>query len=61
MFKGIINAFDRMQFCLAINLTATGLSGKRTVFFFFFWPPALATQYASFTSFYFKAAEKVNF
>ena len=31
MIKGIINAFDHMEFCLVINLTTTVVGGKGTV------------------------------
>ena len=38
--KGIINAFDHLQFCMVLNLTATELNGKRTVF----WRPPFASR-----------------
>ena len=34
MVKGIVNAFDRMEFCLVISLTMDGT-----------WPPIIATGY----------------
>ena len=40
MVKGIINAFDHMEFCFIINLT---IGGNRTVT----WPPITATRYVS--------------
>ena len=40
MVKGIINAFDHMEFCFVIKLT-TG--GNRAVS----WPPVIATRYHS--------------
>ena len=43
MVRGIINAFDRMQFSLVINLA---MVGNRAVT----WPPIIATRYASFTT-----------
>ena len=43
MDKGIINAFDHIQFCLGINLTA---DGNRAVT----WPPIIATRYVSFAT-----------
>ena len=43
MIKGIINAFDHMQFCLVINLT---IGGNWAVT----WPPIIATRYVSFAT-----------
>ena len=43
MVKGIINAFDHMEFCLVINLT---MGGNRAVT----WPPIVATRYVSFAT-----------
>ena len=43
MVKGIINAFDHMEFCLVINLT---IGGSWAVT----WPPITATRYASFAT-----------
>ena len=40
MIKGIINAFDHMEFCLVLNLT---MGGKPDVK----WPPKIATRYVS--------------
>ena len=40
MVKGIINAFDHMQFCLVISLTLSGVT----------WPPIIATRYVSFAT-----------
>ena len=39
--KGIINAFDHMEFCLVINLT---MGGNQAVT----WPPIIATRNISF-------------
>ena len=41
MVKGIINAFDHMEFCLVLNLT---MGGNQAVT----WPPIIATRYVSF-------------
>ena len=38
MVKGIINAFDNMEFCLILNLT---VGDKEAVT----WPPIIATTY----------------
>ena len=43
MVKGIINAFDHMEFCLVLNLT---MGSKPTVT----WPPKIATKYVCFAS-----------
>ena len=43
MVKGIINALDQMEFCLAINLTM-GCNWACT------WPPINASGYVSFTA-----------
>ena len=43
MVKGIINAFDHMEFCLVINLT---MGGNQAVT----WPPIIATRYVSFAT-----------
>ena len=43
MFKGIINAFDHMEFCLVINLT---ISGNQAVT----WPPITAIRYVNFAT-----------
>ena len=43
MVKGIINAFDDMEFCLVLNLT---MGGKLAVT----WPPKIATRYVSFAT-----------
>ena len=40
MVKGIINAFDHMEFCLVIKLT---MGGDRAVT----WPPISANRYFS--------------
>ena len=49
MVKGIVNAFDHMEFCLVLPLTTTGTDGKWAVI----WPPNFATKYVSFaTNFY---------
>ena len=43
MVKGIINAFDHMEFCLVINLRMCGnLAGT--------WPPMIATRFVSFAT-----------
>ena len=56
MVKGIINAFDHMEFCLVINLT---MGDNPTVT----WPPLIATRFVSFatTLKYLLPTEKVNF
>ena len=47
MVKGIINAFDHMEFCFVINLTVCGgLAGNLAVT----WPPTIATRYVSFAT-----------
>ena len=43
MVKGIINAFDHMEFCLVINLT---MGGNRAVT----WPPIIVTRNVSFAN-----------
>ena len=43
MVKGIVNAFDHIEFCLALNLTTTSAGGKWAVT----WPPIFATRYVS--------------
>ena len=43
LVKGIINAFDHMEFCLVINLT---MCGKLAVT----WPPMIATKYVNFAT-----------
>ena len=43
MVKGIVNAFDHIEFCLVLNLTATSAGGKWVVI----WPPNFATRYVS--------------
>ena len=43
MVKGIINAFDHMEFCLVINLI---MGSNQTVT----WPPIIATRYVSFAT-----------
>ena len=43
MVKGIINAFDYMEFCLVINLT---MGGNLAVT----WPPVIATRFVSFAT-----------
>ena len=43
MIKGIINAFDHMEFCLVIHLT---MDGKWAVT----WPPMINTRYVSFAT-----------
>ena len=48
MVKGIVNAFDHMEFCLVLNLT-TSTDGKWAVI----WQPVFATRYVNFaTNFY---------
>ena len=58
MVKGIINAFDHMEFCLVINLT---IGGNRAVA----WPPIIATWNVGFATTlntkYLLPTEKVNF
>ena len=44
MVKGIINAFDIMEFCLVINVTKGGDQAVT-------WPPILAARYVSFATF----------
>ena len=41
MVKGIINAFDHMEFCLVIYLT---MGGNRAVT----WPPIITTRFVKF-------------
>ena len=49
MVKGIVNAFDHMGFCLALNLTTTCTDGKWAII----WLPNFATKFVSFaTNFY---------
>ena len=43
MVKGIVNAFNHIEFCLVLNLTATSAGGKWAVI----WPPFFATRYVS--------------
>ena len=43
MVKGIINAFDHMEFCFVIKLTTGGNRGVS-------WPPVIATRYVSFAT-----------
>ena len=43
MVKGIINAFDHMEFCLVKNLT---IGGNWAVT----WPPMVSTRYVSFAT-----------
>ena len=43
MVKGIVNAFDHMEFCLVLNLTMCGNLAVT-------WPPLIATRYASFAT-----------
>ena len=43
MVKGIVNAFDQMEFCLDINLI---IGGNLAVA----WPPIIATRYVSFAT-----------
>ena len=43
MVKGIINAFDHMEFCLVINLT---IGGNWAVT----WPPIIATWNVGFAT-----------
>ena len=63
MIKGIVNAFDRMGFCLVLNLTITCTDGKWAVI----WPPNFAIKYVSLLptltlgSKYLLPAIKVNF
>ena len=52
MVKGIINAFDLMEFCLVINLT---MAGNQAVT----WSPVIAARYVSFaTTVYLLPTEK---
>ena len=44
MVKGIVNAFDHMEFCYVLNLTATFTDGKWADI----WPPIFTTRYVSF-------------
>ena len=43
MVKGIVNAFDHIEFCLVLNLTTASAGGKWAVI----WPPSFATRYVS--------------
>ena len=43
MVKGIINAFDHMEFCLVISVT---MGGSQAVT----WPPIIANRYVSFAT-----------
>ena len=43
MVKGIINAFDPMEFCLVSNLTMCGNLADT-------WLPKIATRYVSFAT-----------
>ena len=43
MVKGIVNAFDHMEFCLVINLTMGGIRAVT-------WPPVIATRNVSFAT-----------
>ena len=65
MVKGIINAFDHMEYCLVINLT---IGGNQAVT----WPPIIATRNVSLAttlntctnvpgSKYLLPTEKINF
>ena len=45
MVKGIMNAFDHMEFCLVINLTMGGNWAVTCT-----WPPTIATGYVSFAT-----------
>ena len=60
MVKGIVNAFDHMEFCLVINLT---MGGKQAVT----WPPIIAARYVRFATTlntrckFLLPTEKVNF
>ena len=53
MVKGIINAFDHMEFCFVINLTKDGNWAITR-------PPIFATGYVSFAT-TFLPAKEVNF
>ena len=49
MDKGIVNAIDRMEFCLVLHLTNTSVYAKRAVK----WQNNFATRYVRFaTNFY---------
>ena len=60
MVKGVIRAFDQMEFCLVIDLP---MDGNQVVI----WPPMFATRYVRFaTTFYTRKQvlathKKVNF
>ena len=43
MVKGIINAFDHMEFCFVIKLTTGGNQAVS-------WPQVIATRYVSFAT-----------
>ena len=43
MVKGMISAFDHMEFCLVLNLI---MVGKPAVT----WPPKIATRFVSFAT-----------
>ena len=43
MVKGIINAFDHVEFCLVINLRICGNSAVT-------WPPMIDAKYVSFAT-----------
>ena len=38
--KDVISVFYHMEFCLVLNLTATGVAGKRAII----WLPTFATR-----------------
>ena len=58
MVKGVINAFDHMEFCLVITLIVDANQAVT-------WPPIIATRYVSFATTlnlkYLLPTEKVNF
>ena len=43
MVKGIISAFDHIEYCLVINLTMVGNQAVT-------WPPIFAMRYVSFAT-----------
>ena len=47
MVKGIVNAFDHMEFCLVLNLTTTSTGGNWAVMWHLMWHPFIATRYVS--------------
>ena len=63
MVKGIVNAFDHMEFCLVLNLTTTSTDGKWAVIWPSILPPGMSVLLPTFTlgSKYLPPNKKVNF